>query len=159
MATFKEILARCTGVSSPIFGVQWTAPVLDVQVARDLVKDLENRRVLFRPVDMEGPDHCLRSVEEIRETLTDALKKVDSSSPLDKQLRAMRKAGMHFCDKIGHPDFIKLEVVVQRSVLERELFALRTAFGKALSEIAIAHGLDVEDDLATIIPFNNLRLP
>jgi hypothetical protein len=154
MKSFKEILAHCTGISSPIFGVQWNPPILEIQVARDLVTDLEDRRVLFSPVAMEGPSHCLASVNSMRQSLTNALKQLSESSLLAKQLLVMRKACHHFADVIGAPGFDNIDHVFQRSVLERELFALRKAVGKALSEIVVAHGLNVEDDLATIIPYN-----
>ena len=58
---------------------------------------------------------------------------------------------------LGDQNFSKYSKVIQKSVLERELINLRSVFGKPVAEIAIAYGLDVEDDLATIIPFNNLQ--
>jgi hypothetical protein len=120
--TFKEILAQCTGISSPIIGIQWQPPHLDIQIARDLVKDLEDRRVLYNPVEMEGPAHCLSSVNAIRQTLTTALKQAGKETPLERQLRAMRKACRRFENAIGSPGFDELDRVVQRSLLERELF-------------------------------------
>jgi len=44
---------------------------------------------------------------------------------------------------------------MQRSLLSRELVKLRKVAGEAVAAIAIAYGLDVEDELASIIPFNN----
>ena len=41
------------------------------------------------------------------------------------------------------------------AMLERELFKLREKCGVSVAEIAVAYGLDVDDGLASTIPFNN----
>lgn len=152
----KKILASITGISCPIFGLQWTPPTLDVSVAQDVITFLEDRRVLFNPVGMENADHCVKSVQMIRKEVTDGLQRLsDVHSPLGKQLRKMRDAARKFIDKIGNQAFQQFDIVIQASILERELFKLREAFGKSIAEISISHGLDVEDELAVIIPFNN----
>ena len=153
---YKTILASITGISSPIFGIQWTPPTLDIKIAEDLVKFLEDRRVLFKPTEMEDANHCAQSVLDIRSEVTMALQRQsDERSPLCKQLRKMRSACRRFSDKIGTDGFKRFDLVIQKSILERELFLLRETFGETIAEIAIAHGLDVEDDLAKILPFNN----
>ena len=63
---FQEIANRVTGFSTPIFGLQWTAPTLDVEVARRLLTYLEDRRVLYMPDDREGPSYAVQSVLAIR---------------------------------------------------------------------------------------------
>ncbi|MCR4274320.1 hypothetical protein, partial [Escherichia coli] len=53
------------------------------------------------------------------------------------------------------PNFIQLDHPVQISILKRALFKLRQKCGNSLAEIAVTYGLDVDDELAIIIPFNN----
>lgn len=67
----------------------------------------------------------------------------------------MRKACQEFSNKLGHPKLSKFDTPVQISILERELFKLREKSGVSVAEIAVAYGLDVDDGLASIIPFNN----
>jgi hypothetical protein len=152
---FKEILASVTGVSVPIFGIQWKPVTAEVTVARDVLRTLEDKRVLYRPHEMEGAHYCLRSVEDIRNTLTGALQQVDPQSHVGKQFAKIRRACREFCDIIGSPAFDRSLRPMQQSLLSRELTKLRKTVGGAVAAIVIAYGLDVEDDLASIIPFNN----
>ncbi len=75
---FKEVLTRLTGVSCPVFGVSWNPPEAEIAVARRVLAYLEDRRVLYRPFGMEVPQHCIESVVEIREFLTDEVAKLDT---------------------------------------------------------------------------------
>ena len=153
---FKEILASVTGVSIPIFGIQWKPVMAEVTVARSVLRTLEDKRVLYRPQEMEGAEYCLRSVEGMRHALTGALQQVNSETHLGKQFAKIRRACREFCDIVGSPAFIQSVPPIQRSLLSRELVKLRKTVGGAVAAIAIAYGLDVEDDLASIMPFNNL---
>lgn len=152
---FKEILARITGVSVPIFGIQWQPVQLEVKTARDLLRELEDRRVLYRPEEMEGGHYCVNSVMEMRRILTASMQQLDTHAPLYKQIQKLRRACREFCDVIGSPKFDAAPFPVQRSLLGRELVRLRQTAGVAIGAISIAYGLDVEDDLASILPFNN----
>lgn len=152
---FKEILAGVTGISVPIFGIQWKPVTAEVTVARDVLRALEDKRVLYRPYEMEGAHYCLCSVEDMRNTLTGALQQVDPQTHVGKQFTKIRRACREFCDIVGSPAFDRAERPMQQSLLSRELTKLRKTVGGAVAAIVIAYGLDVEDDLASIIPFNN----
>ena len=153
---FKEILSLLTGVSVPIFGIQWKPITAEVKVARDLLRELEDKRVLYRPYDMEGGHYCIHSVVDMRQTLTSSLQQVDSNSHLYKQLQKIRRACREFCDVVGSPKYDSAAFPVQESLLARELSRLRNTVGAAVGAVALAYGLDVKDELASIIPFNNL---
>jgi hypothetical protein len=152
---FERIYKNITGLSCPIFGVQWNAPTIEADEAKNIVLYLEDKRVLFNPVNMEGAGYCAQSVIDIRSELTKGLQALPSDSNLAKSLKRMRKACQDFSDKLGHPKFSKFDFPVQTSMLERELFKLREKCGVSVAEIAVAYGLDVDDGLASIIPFNN----
>ncbi|PKQ73769.1 hypothetical protein CJP16_18360 [Aeromonas sobria] len=152
---FERIYKNITGLSCPIFGIQWNAPAIESDEAKNIVIFLEDKRVLFNPTNMEDAGHCIQSVIAIRAELTKALQTLPSNSNLSKSLKRMRKACQVFSNKLGHPMFPQFDQPVQTSMLERELFKLREKCGLSVAEIVIAYGLDVEDGLASIIPFNN----
>lgn len=153
---FDEILKSFTGFSVPIFGIQWQPPIPQVKIARNVLRVLEDKRVLYMPFDSEGAHHCLNSVFDLREVLSTAMQSVESKSPLYNQLQKMRRACRSFCNVIGSDKFDTFPIPIQRSLLVRELTKLRSNIGSAVGEIVIAYGVALEDELASIVPFNNV---
>jgi len=157
--TFKEILSRFTGFSTPIFGVSWNPPEPEVQLARRILTLLEDRRVLYNPYEWEVRDHCIHSVIEIRHLLSTELARLDASNELGQSLRAMRAACRKFLDTVGSGDQGHSRVGFHPSghaafQFDTALGALRGVFGIHLARIATAYGLDIEDQLASILPAN-----
>lgn len=152
---FESIYKNITGLSCPVFGIQWNPPVIENIEAKRIVVFLENKRVLFNPSHIEDAQQCLNSVIEIRTFISDVLPPLSPNSPINKSMRRMRKSCLYFCDFVGHKKFSSFDHPVRISLLERELFKLRKCFGLSLAELAVAYGLEVEDGLASIIPFNN----
>lgn len=152
---FERVYKNITGLSCPIFGIQWNAPPIECNEAKKIILFLEDKRVLFNPSDMEDANHCAQSVVQIRNELTMALQNLPGDSNLAKSIKLMRKACQEFSDKLGHPNFSQFERPVQVSILERELFKLREKCGISVAKITVSYGLDVDDGLASIIPFNN----
>jgi hypothetical protein len=153
---FKEILNRLTGFSTPIFGVSWNPPKLEIEVAKRIITQLEDRRVLYNPSEMELPEHCVRSVTEIRHILTNELSSLNSNSNLAISLRAMRSVCRKFLDT-AHRD----EEIIRFGnhlghyaswYFNGAVGELRGVFGIHIAQIAAQYGLDVEDQLATILP-------
>lgn len=156
---FNEILSRITGLSCPIFGVSWTPSEPEIAVARRIVTFLEDRRVLYVPSEMEMPHHCVRSIMEIRRFVTDELTGVDAKSEIAATLRAMRAACRKFLNTVGERDGIVENATSHGHwaswVFTGALGEMRGVFGVHLAKLAVAYGLDVEDDLASIIPGEN----
>ena len=154
---FKEIATRLTGISCPIFGVSWNPPECEVTVARRIIATLEDRRVLYVPSEVEIPDHCVQSVIEIRHFLTTELGKPDLSEALSAHLRAMRAACRKFLTRVQEKDreiipFANHHGHCASWVFMDALGQLRGEFGIHIAQMAVRHGLDVEKELATILP-------
>jgi hypothetical protein len=154
---FKEIAARLTGISCPVFGINWNPPEPEVAAARRVITFLEDRRVLFDPCEQEVPHHCAESVVRIREFLTGELSRLDGTTEFADSLRAMRAACRKFLTRVQNGD---REIIRDAShqgsyaswVFHDALGQLRGVFGVHIGQLAVRHGIDVEDDLAQILP-------
>lgn len=153
---FKELVNRLTGISCPVFGISWNPPDLERSIAREIIIYLEARRVLYRDLDYESLHPCIISVTEIRNYLTSELSKVDEKSKLDECIRAMRTACNRFlnrcwddknlCENAYYPGSFEYLIFVTA------VGELRGTFGIMIGQIVKAYGIDVQDELASIIP-------
>ena len=158
---FEEITKRLTGLSCPVFGIQWNPPEAQRSIARRVVRSLEDRRVLYVPYDVEIADYCTRSVLDIRQMLTKELSELDESSgQLYQSLKAIRTACRHFMDRTQVDDRHPRRHLrhwgdpydVDSQTFFLALGELRATFGIHLAILATQYGLDIEDHLATILP-------
>jgi hypothetical protein len=101
---FKELLLRLTGLSTPVFGVSWAPPKAAIAVARKVLAFLEDRRVLYVPSEMETPDHCVRSVLDIRRFITETIGDLSPDDAIVPHLRAMRAACRKFLETVEADD-------------------------------------------------------
>ncbi|HLH64524.1 MAG TPA: DUF6650 family protein [Solirubrobacteraceae bacterium] len=155
---FSEVARRVTGFSCPIFGVTWDPGVAKVTAARRVLVYLEDRRVLFEPFEAESPGHCVISILDMRQFLTTELGQLDDKEDdIAPHLRAMRAS----CRK-----FLRSTDVLDRGaggfpdpfygshewVFNQALGELRGTFGVHIAMLSSKFGIDVEEDLATILP-------
>jgi len=180
---FKEIANQITGLSTPIFGISWNPPILDAGRARKIIIFLEDRRVLYNPYHTEFVSEATSSVLNMRERLTTELEELNSSSPLSESLRIMRAACRKFLDTnqnlpeyLGHDALNSLLISkVNRVVLKQgqkfedilswnflpeinfwmSLGELRAVFGLHIAQLSIRYGIDLEEQLASIIPISS----
>lgn len=159
--TFKEIANKITGISIPIFGVSWTPPKLEKQIAEKIVIFLEDRRALYNPYELEVPRHCIESVMKTREFLTEQLYEVEGNSELGQIIRAMRSACRKFLDvtskRSAYNDFLDDRIGLSlglsgQIILYSAMGELRGVFGILISKLLIMHGIDCESDLLKILP-------
>lgn len=155
---FEEIVRRITGLSGPFgLGVSWEATPPDVTHARRLFTFLEDRRILYVPHVLEVPSHCVMSVIEIRHYLTAMLQALDEGSELAPHVRAMRAACRKFLNATQDREGGLLIHGTRPGHFQSWTFLpaigeLRGVFGVHLALIASKYGLDIEDDLASILP-------
>ena len=154
---FKDIIKRITGISTPVFGVSWNPKNTERDVAKEVIPYLEDRRVLYVPSEMEVPQHCVDSVLQIRHFLTSKIAKLDQDSELSNSLRAMRAACRKFLNNISSRNGDIIRFGAHRGhwaswEFNGAIGELRGVFGIHVAKIAVAYGVDVENDLASIMP-------
>lgn len=148
---FTDIPKKITGISCPIFGISWTPPKDEREIAKNILNFLEPRRVLFNPYNCEYSDHCVLSVIQIRNFLTEKLDSISDKSELDKIVRTMRKACNIFLNRLTfkedrhNPDYQRI------SNLDLCLAELRSDFRRGIARICKAYGYDLEEDLAEMV--------
>lgn len=144
---------RPTGVGAFGFSLNWEKVPGDEHVARRVVTFLEDRRLLFGERHVEDELHCVHSAIEIRRFLTEELTKAKPGRSLAESLRAIRTSMRAFVDAAG-PDARNFRYhhghMTDRFSLA--LGELRSLVGLHLAVIADQYGIDVEPDLAQILP-------
>ncbi|MDJ0304854.1 DUF6650 family protein [Dehalobacter sp.] len=153
---FSEILNRLTGISCPIFGVSWNPAETERAIARRIIISLEPRRVLYSAYEYESVCPCIQSVTEIKYMLTSELPNIDDKSDLNKYVRAMRNACNNFLSRCPDKKEFRCHTCqsgnIYNWIFTSAVGELRGVFGIMIGQIAKAYGIDVEDDLAQIIP-------
>jgi hypothetical protein len=155
---FSEVARRLTGISCPIFGLSWNPGVAKVASARQVLTYLEDRRVLYAPWEVEIPEHCVESILEIRHFLTDQLGHLDShDEDIAPHLRAMRAACRHFLStsdglRDGPARLQPWMAGTPGWMFNDALGELRAVFGIHIAQLSAKFGIDIEDELAVILP-------
>lgn len=158
---------RLTGLDFLGFGASWEPAVSDAAVAESLIRYLEDRRVLYASADVEIAEHCIESVLDIRRHLTDVLRQGGIDQTLADSVRALRAACRTFLDRLRIDASVSEFEIVQHYrddrfrghgtglhdwVLNQAIGELRGVFGVHLAIVASRYGIEVESDLATILP-------
>jgi len=142
---FKELASRLTGVSLPVFGVSWNPPEPERMIVREALVFLEDRRALYNDFAHEIEDQVAQSVLQIRTELTAAIRRLPENAEAASSFRAMRAACREYLTNTGHrsPRFFGSMA---------DLGRLRGIFGVHIAYLAIKYGIDIEGDLASIVP-------
>ena len=148
---FKKIALSLTGISTPVFGISWNPPELEREIARKLLVFLEDRRALYNPSDIEMPIYVDRSIIEIRHELTEILKTLDEKSEISQHIRAMRTACRKFLNQIT-PHNRHRYYGREDAEFFAALGELRAIFGIHIAQLCVKYGVDIEQELASILP-------
>jgi hypothetical protein len=155
-----EVMRRVKGFSTPIGGIDWDLPIPQRAIARKVVVYLEDRRVLTRSrigmIAVEDRDHCVASIQEIRETLTQILMEPETEDELSESLRAMRAACRRFLNTVGTDHAEWENHPIGHATFGAALGEIRAVFGIQIGIIAARYKIDLPEELAAILPASDI---
>jgi hypothetical protein len=149
---------RITGISSPFGGISWADPGPgDCETIRRFLVFLEDRRVLYNAMDLEVASQVDRSIHEIREQCTKTLQALSPNAFGVLPIRAIREAGRRFHDDQNEQfrhfdDDFHGGWRSARPGFFVALGAYRATVGLQVALLAAHYDLDIEGDLASILP-------
>ncbi|MGR4863768.1 DUF6650 family protein [Caulobacter sp. LARHSG274] len=150
---------RITGFSPPAFGLQWADPgTSDRERVRHFFIELEDKRVLYNPQWLEVRSQVDTSVDKIRAVCTEALKTFSERDFATVPIRNVRAACRRYLDEttleFPHAGFNPLDE--RRGGMSPGAFvalgAFRASFGQEVARLAAYYDLDVQGELATVVP-------
>ena len=146
---------KITGISTPFGGIQWAdAGPSERERIRGFILFLEDRRVLYNPDELEVPEQVVRSAHEIRQECTSVLRILGENAFGAIAVRAIRSACRRFHDEMNLP----FRFFDDRHPWEgapgffTALGGLRATVGQQIALLAAHYDLDVEGDLASVLP-------
>jgi hypothetical protein len=147
---------RITGISTPFGGLQWAdSGPSDVEVVRKFLLFLEDRRVLYNAMDLEVVSQVERSIHEIREECTKTLQALPPKTFAVMPVRAIRAASRRFHDD-SNEDFRFFDRDWHHQEGSPGFFtalgAFRSTVGLQVALLAAHYDIDIEGDLAAVLP-------
>nr|WP_169454410.1 DUF6650 family protein [Catelliglobosispora koreensis] len=124
----------------------------DRKIAQNVITYLADRRVLFRAIYAESQPHCVESANRIREFLTKQLCEPDVGKELRNALVAIRAACRTFVDAADADGTFNRKEWEHTDPFSLALGALRASVGVHLARLAERFDLEVEPQLAEIVP-------
>lgn len=153
----KSLLSRLGGFSFFGVGISFKAPEPDRVIVRDVITALEDKRALYVGAIWEQPQHVVQSILQIRQELTNGLKRISDGSPAKASFRTMRSACRDFLEgpAIKDGDYDRIFHDYRDWKQEEFLLGLgklRSIFGHQLAQLGFLYGIDIEYQLAQILP-------
>lgn len=143
---------RLTGISP--WGVQVEKKDDQREIARRVLNLLADRRMLWRDFSLEIEEHCVRSASETRGRLGTLLDNPEIGDELSRRVKALQAAFRSFMGEVGPYDDMRgyRGGSYGTDPLSVALGQLRGVVGVLVGELASTYGLEVCDELATIVP-------
>lgn len=138
-----------------MWGVQWESKDDDREIARRVINLLEDRRMLWKDFRYEIEEHCVSSANQVRRDLGDLINNPAIGTSLTPQLKALQQLFRSFVDEVGpHEEDQRWHRYSGGGTdpLSMALGRLRALVGLEVGRLSSQYGLDISDDLATIVP-------
>jgi hypothetical protein len=146
---------RITGISTPFGGLQWAEPgPSERETVRGFVLFLEDRRVLYNPMNLEVRSQVDHSIHEIRRQCTETLQQLGETAFATVPIRAIREAcrRFHDDDNIEFRFFDRWGPHDVGAGFFMALGAFRATVGQQVALLAAHYDVDIEGDLASVLP-------
>ena len=144
---------RPTGIGGFGFSVNWEKVPGDEDVARRVIIFLEDRRLLFGKRHSEDELLCVHSAIEIRRFLTEELGRAKAGSSLAQSIAVIRGAMRAFVSAAGLDACnFRYHHGAMTDEFSLALGELRSRVGMQVALIADKYSIEVEPDLAQILP-------
>lgn len=145
---------RMTGVSAPFGGAQWERKDDDLEIARRVLNLLGDRRMLWRDFSVEIEEHCVGSADHTRKELAKLLDNPEIGPEMIRRVQLFQKLFRDFVDEIGpsDDDWDRRYRSMGTDPLSMALGRLHGLAGIQIGELAAEYGLEVSEELASIVP-------
>jgi len=147
---------RITGISIPFGGITWADPgPSDADKVREFILFLEDRRVLYNAHEIEVVSQVERSIHDIREHCTKTLQSHSPKAFAVIPVRFIREACRRFHND-QHEEFRFFDGRRNHHEPSPGFFtalgAFRAVVGLQVAQLAAHYDIDVEGDLAAVLP-------
>ena len=146
----RELVARLTGIKTPVGGIDWQPPLEEQNQARQVLTYLAQQRALWDPYDQAIGSFVTQSIVDLWGRLRSEIKGLGTGSVLQEGLHAMHAACRRFLQENQSPR--SGYGPPYEAQLHSTLGELRALFGIHIARIACAHDLGVPPPLASILP-------
>ena len=158
---YQKIVDRLNGFETPIFERTMTPSEEERKTVRGLLAFLEDRMALYGNPEREITDRLIGSIADIRRRLTEVLSTGELPATITELLKPIRADCRDFLKAAEIGDVEARHLIVpsdpdnQRPLRPAAFFALkalRDTAGHNIGLLAVRYGIDVEDQIAHLIP-------
>jgi hypothetical protein len=146
---------KLKGLSFFGVGASWEITNTDRDAIRAFLAYLEDRRALYVPTQLEVEGDVRWSVEDIRKRCTEALGKLGEGSSATPHVRAIRQACRRYMthERNEYPNLVpRGPEISHHAGWLIALGELRAIIGFHIGVLAAAYDIELEDELAGIVP-------
>ena len=167
MPTWLKITAattrRITGIATPFGGISWADPgPTDAEKVRKFIIFLEDRRVLYNAMYLEHVPDAEFSIREIRKQCSETLQILSPEAFASAPVRAIREGGRRFDDDQNERFRFfdrRRDTPHGGAGFFTALGAFRATVGQQVALLSAYYDIDVEGDLAAVLPRLEEPLP
>jgi hypothetical protein len=146
----RELVARLTGIQTPIGGVDWQPPLEEQNQAREILTYLAEQQVLCDRYEAAIGSLIVQYIIDLRGRLRSEIEELPTNTVLREGLHVMHAACRRFLEENRSPR--SGYGPPYEAQLHSTLGELRALFGIHIARIACAYDLEVASQVVGILP-------